>query len=373
MDPKLQTMSESFARGLTNAFIETLNEQITTELSIAVLRELQTTDFKQLIKSYVAENVRPVMRDQIIQSLKSQIADAAASFPQASIPGSCINLSTLRISGDSVLGGVHQSFQSTGLQDSATECQITILDKATVFENKLIAKSLEVKGLTVIDGDIIIKGQTTADTPFFKQIVEYTTKAVRDTITPDFFNEYRDEMFDKIEQEGLHVKELTVNGKEIVSGNQLGMFVTESNLQAVGELRQLQVKGETLLFNTAYIGNKRVGINTLEPSSALTIWDEEVEISIGKRRQDVAIISAPRQQSLVLSSGNKDNIVLGADGTTLIKKLVIGKVEVSSSPTMPTEKAKKGTIVFNESPDIGQPVGWISLDGNRWAEFGKIG
>jgi len=372
MDQKLQSLSDSFSKSLSNTFLTMLEEKITEEVIFAISQELQKIDLLQTIKYHISEKVQPLLKDAILQSIQNQIK-GTPNFGHGTISGAAIDLTTFFISGDNVKGGVHKNFQSVGIQDSAKSCQLTILDNGVVVENKIIATELEIKGPVTIDGDIIIKGQTTADTPFFKQITEYAISAVTKTITPEFFNAYRNEMFDKIEQEGLHVKELTVNGKEIVSGNRLGMFVTESNLQTVGELRQLQVKGETLLYNTVYVGNKRVGINTLEPSSALTIWDEEVEISIGKRRQDVAIISAPRKQSLVLSSGNKDNIVLDSDGGTLIKKLTVGKVEISSSATMPTEKAKKGTLVFNESPEIGQSVGWISLDGNRWAEFGKIG
>ena len=45
---------------------------------------------------------------------------------------------------------------------------------------------------------------------------------------------------------------------------------------------------------------------------------------------------------------------------------------LDSSETPPTDDQPMGTIVFNSNPSLGGPLGWVSLGGARWANFGII-
>jgi hypothetical protein len=45
---------------------------------------------------------------------------------------------------------------------------------------------------------------------------------------------------------------------------------------------------------------------------------------------------------------------------------------IGSSKTIPGHAAKKGDIVLNDNPAVGGYVGWVCLDGIRWAGYGKI-
>ena len=44
----------------------------------------------------------------------------------------------------------------------------------------------------------------------------------------------------------------------------------------------------------------------------------------------------------------------------------------SSAAWQPTDNRQLGEIVWNEQPNIGAPIGWVSLGGARWAKFGTI-
>jgi hypothetical protein len=154
--------------------------------------------------------------------------------------------------------------------------------------------------------------------------------------------------------------------------NTLNDTVVNSNLQRVGALRELQVVGETLLDQTLYVANGRMGVNTLEPGNVLDLWDQEVQLVAGKKLKDTAIFGTIRNQNLIITANNKDQLLINTDGTVTIESLNIGKSNHSSSGRTPTDNRPSASIVWNENPIVGAPVGWVSLGGARWASFGII-
>jgi hypothetical protein len=76
---------------------------------------------------------------------------------------------------------------------------------------------------------------------------------------------------------------------------------------------------------------------------------------------------------LILTANAKDNIVLGADGSVQVESIKIKNITISSGATTPTTESTRGTVLFNENPEIGSPVGWVCLGGQRWASFGTLG
>ena len=121
-----------------------------------------------------------------------------------------------------------------------------------------------------------------------------------------------------------------------------------------------------------YISNRRVGVNTIDPGHALSVWDQEVEIVTGKRSQDVGMIGTVRNQDLLITSNNKNNLICKPDGSVHINTLQVGSVTMTSSNSIPSDDRPMGTIVWNQSPGLGNPIGWVSLGGARWAKFGII-
>ena len=140
----------------------------------------------------------------------------------------------------------------------------------------------------------------------------------------------------------------------------------------MGTLQELQVSGETLLGQTLYVGNKRVGINTVEPDGALNVWDQEVELRFSKQTNNTGILETPRSQTLILSSNGKNNAVLNPDGSITVKKINLDGVSFASNPTPPIDNQPQGAIVFNSNPSLGGPMGWVSLGDAKWANFGII-
>lgn len=343
-----------------NALATGLSTQVQSQ-SIALVNESIQTQIKAI-------NFQELCQATLISAIQGN----KFTFPDDSVPASAIQVSNLRMSGDNIAGGIIKSFGSTGIDDKATDCRLTIFDDVTVVENNLLTKDLTVKGSTTIEGDLIVTGRVPEDSAMYVGLVNSVSERVKTNINHDVFDGYANLVFSRIKESGLDLSKITLNGTEIVNGGNLSNNITFSNLQRVGTLSELRVGGEALLSQTLYTTNKRIGINTLEPAQALSIWDQEIEIGFGKRAENIAVIEAPRNQQLVLGVNGKNNIVLMPDGGVVATKVSIGATTLTSSGTPPNYDADAGSIVFNSNPTLGGPLGWVSLGGARWANFGFI-
>lgn len=358
--------------------------QYTPDLSTFDQRINATTDgitanlnerANRMVVDFVAQQVNqvdvPVMvRDYVLRHMTGN--GTKSFFPEKCIPGTSVDTSTLYLTGNNVNGGVIKSFASTGIDDQASGCQLTIMDQGTVFENTLYAPKMEIRGDVVVDGQLVIRGGMDSASGAFESIIAQTSARVQESIGPALLDRHQERVFEKIRTEGIELGKLTIGGQEIFQGRAMTAAIIDSQLQTVGMLRDLQTKGETLLSETLYTTQRRVGINTMEPSSALSIWDEEVELSIGKQQKDTARIATRREHRLILGSNGHDNLDILPDGSVKVKQIQIGGISLSSAPTPPSYDAPRGKIVFNENPNVGGPMGWVSLGEARWANFGII-
>jgi hypothetical protein len=338
-------------------------------------------NFEQDAKRLAAEHVKHklhneldvnhVVKEIILTEISKKLATFA--FPKNSIPGEAVNVQSLKLTGNHIRGGTIQDFSSAGIEDKSTQVQMTLLDAGVVIENKIVSLGLEVKGQTVIEGDLHIKGDVPMDGPFFQRIIQNTVTATRQAMDADLFEGYTNSVFERVREHGLDLTKITLNGVAVIEGNKLNPGVTDTNISKLGMVRDLQTTGEALLSQTLYVGNRRVGVNTLEPAHAFSIWDEEIEVGFSKHRRDVAWFGTPREQSMILSSNKKDNLVLNYDGSVSIQKLYINNVELGTSDSTPKDAATKGAVRFNNNPTPGGPAGWISLGGGAWSRFGTLG
>ena len=345
----------------------------TMQTMVADMGNNMATDLNVRINKMIGDRINDIdLTSMILGQINNKLDPSITHypFPDKSISSASLDVTGLQISGNNVEGGVITNFGSTGIDDQATECRVTILDQGTVFENTLYTPRIEVKGGAKIDGDIEIQGQF-IDTPAYQQLVSATATAAQNAITDTVLVQHQNLVFERIQNEGLDLNKVTFNGRVLVDGDRL-VGVNNSQLRTVGVLQDFQSSGETLLSDTLYATSKRVGINTMDPKTALSIWDEEVEISVGKTQKGIGRIAAERESALILGSNNKDNITLRADGTTVITMLQINNMSFTTSSTPPSHSAQRGSVVFNENPTLGGPLGWVSLGDARWANFGII-
>jgi hypothetical protein len=350
-----------------------VDKLVTTVLKEVAVEVKNQTDAK--IIADIAFKLGQIDFNQAFKlAIKSTLEDKLTEFifPEKSIDASAIKTEDIKLSGNQIAGGIIDNFGSTGIEDKATQCIVTILDTDTIVENNLTTKDLTVKGNMIIDGSFVVNGDVPDGSEFLQKLIINVGNNVRNSLNEDIFTGFSNIVFNQIKEQGIDLNKITMNGEDAIVNNTIGLKITESNLQKVGLLRELQVQGETLIHDSFYVGNKRIGINTLEPSSALSVWDEEIEVSIGKRKKNVAVLQTPRGQDLILGSNNKDNITLSQDGATEIKALKLGTMKFTSSDVVPNYSADKGTVVFNSNPNMGGPMGWVCLGGANWGNFGII-
>lgn len=336
----------------TGTIINNVDAQAGKEITALISNKLASIDFGKKLTDAVA-----VVIENRIDSI---------AFPDNSIPPSSIKTDELILSGNNIVGGIIKGFGSTGIDDRATNCVMTILDAAVVVENNLVTMDLTVQG------NLDVKGTVPESSPFFKQLSSAVTVNVQNGLDKDLFSGFSDTIFDKIRTDGLDLTRITINKQPVIDGSSIGYNITDSNLQRLGLLKELQVSGESLLAETMYVGNKRVGVNTMEPSAALAVWDEDIELTVSKFKDGVAKLGMPRDQSLVIGSNRNNNITVHTDGRTQIDNLQIGIMKFTSSETPPQFTSTKGHVVFNANPSVGGPLGWVCLGGANWANFGII-
>lgn len=337
--------------------VATLKEDIQQQISETIKEEFAQVDVKSMVR---------VLIEEILENRISR-----AKFPEESIPWSAIKFDGFCLSGDGVVGGIITNFGSTGIDDRATSCQLTILDTHTIIESPLVTTGIEVRGDAKILGKLEF-GEFETNCAAYTTLVADTTASVKESLNTELFSEYSDLVTENIRERGIEFKEVLINGKLVLAEEKLGPSVVHSNLRRVGELKELQVSGEAFLSQTLYTANRRVGINTIEPTSALTVWDEEVEMVMGKKSQNRGFIGSNRQMAVTLGTNNKDNLTLDTEGSVTINDLRLGAVPMSTASVEPNWEGRAGEIVFTDSPAVGKPIGWVCLEGHRWAKFGIV-
>jgi hypothetical protein len=341
-----------------NETIESAQNQTQSLVEAQVQQRLSTIDFQRA----VTDSVGTIVADRMSEFI----------FPPNSIDPAALKILDLKITGDNINGGIIENFSSTGIDDRASRVALTILDDSTVIENNLLTKDLTVQGSMTINGQFVVNGDIPEDTEFYRKLISSTTSNTLSRLDHTLFNSYSTAVFDRIQQDGLDLSKITLDGQEIAKSNSLGSSIVNSNLQTLGELRELRVGGESILAQTLYVTPRRVGINTIEPSAALSVWDDEIEIVAKKKSRDVGMLGTPRQQKLILTANNKDNIVLNDDGSTQIDHLKIGNMQFTTSNSPPNFISERCHVIWNTNPNPGGPLGWICLGGANWANFGII-
>ena len=342
---------------LTDQIQKTLAQEANTQINSYITQRLAQVDLNDLISSLIGNKLANMLDSR--------------NFPPQSIPQSAIDFNGLTLTGDHIKGGIVEKFGSTGIEDLSTRVQMTLMDKATAFEGPVWAPEIKVKGDVSIAGKLSV-GEIDETTPAFTQFIEAASVVVKNKLDTELFTSFSNIIFDKIRTEGLELDRITQGGREVIKGNQLGYHIVDTNIQRVGMIRDLQTQGEAYLSSTLYTTKGRVGVNTMDPNSVLSVWDEEVEISVGKRSQDTGTINTPRYQTLVLGANGNNNLTLTPDGSVEVDSISIGSVLMSSAITIPNYSGITGQIVWNQAPAPGSAIGWVCLGGHLWAKFGTV-
>ena len=264
-----------------------------------------------------------------------------------------------------------KNFQSRGIADQASNTQLTLMDGVVVVEGETVTQDLSVernttlKGNVLIKGDLGIQGRIAVDNRAWQDLSDHVGTITYDRIKNDFAQELTESML-KTVKHGINIEDVSVAGQPLVSGNALSPGIKHTNITSVGALESLQVDGHVSLWDTVTVTRGRVGINTEDPDSALSLWDEEVNVSLGKLSKNTAFVGTGRKGNLVLGTNRQNHIEIDGDGLTTIQRLRIGRNTISWSVETPGYSGTKGDLVININTTAEGVFAWICLGAFRW-------
>jgi hypothetical protein len=213
----------------------------------------------------------------------------------------------------------------------------------TVIINKLsvseIHSNLAIKGNIISYGSVDINGdlssrEITADVLRVKQLISETTN----------FGNWHAKTFDELNGKGitwncdagsvqliyrtgnriwtnsnvdlLAESSYMIDNIPVLSSNSLGQTITRSNLRQVGALNALSVIGTASLGGFAFFDDTtaRLGLGTDEPNAAISILDNNVEITIGSPIYDLASIGTRSNHDIAFISDNTARMTIKNSG-----------------------------------------------------------
>ena len=244
-----------------------------------------------------------------------------------------------------------------GIDDQADGVELTVMNGAVVVENQFVAK--EIRAMDSITAQTIVADTIETDwEPLAKTVLGRVDEFLKDEIVHNVV---------ETAKAGIDFDNVTIQGAPLVSGDTLSPRIRKTNISTVGTLNQLHVAGEALVHNTAYVGNKRVGINTQEPAMSLDVWDEEVQVSIGKKKERTAYIGSNRLQNLQIGVNGKGNITITDKNVVIVENLQVDKNRISWGTSVPGTSGGKGDIVYNTNVGPANPVfAWMCVGGYNW-------
>jgi hypothetical protein len=354
----IQDKVNSTVTALINKLINT--DTITKQITMLSATQLQEK-IDLAIKARAAQTVSQTDLGKEISARIESFVDThmrQAALPAEFIPANAINWKNFKLPANQISKGTIEDFNSNGIEDYATEINLTILDGQVVVEHEFVTKNL-----TVVE-KAKVKDLTVTNLTVENNIIIQSGK---------FVEEVRNLIDNRLEQfydRPLDLKgaALTSNQTKLIDSNSLGPSIVESNLRKVGRLSTLSVVGETNLAETLYVNNSRLGINTDEPAGPLTIWDEEAEFTIRKFKNRNMYIGSTRDSNLTLGVGGNSVLEIHPNGINT-KTVKIGHITISTGDKEPTHRGSPSDMVINTKPEANQPWAWRCMGGEKWAQL----
>lgn len=323
----------------------------------------ETIDINEEIRKVLSNKINNIISNIDIGSILLERIDeyiesraTSGKLQRGMIDHRRVDWNDYELSAERITSGVLHDFTSDGIEDHATEINLTVLDGQVVVENETVTKHLSVVdsanirnlsvGKLVINDDIVIN-----NSKFAEQMQSLIDNRISQKSNENPWD--------------THGKPLKSNDTVLVDGTRLGNTVVESNLRKLGRLSELAVAGTTELAETVFVENKKLGINTDEPAGVLTAWDEESEVSIRKYKNRTMYIGSTRDSELVLGVAGDAVLNIRKSGIEA-NSVKIGNITITSGKSEPTHRGSPGDLVVNEVASSGKPWAWRCTGGEIW-------
>jgi hypothetical protein len=265
---------------------------------------------------------------------------------------------------------IKRDFRTAGIIDQSASTQLTVMDGVVVVEHETVTHDLTVEHDVTIKGDVLIQGavgiqgRINTDNETWQDLSRHVGNVTYDRIKKDFAKELMDTVIQSTKS-GIDIENITVGGQSLISGDTLSAGVTRTAIKKIGILEDLEVSGISNLAKTLTVQKNRVGVNTQEPDSALSVWDEETNLALGKYSKNTSFVGSNRRQNLVIGVNRQNNIEIDSEGMVTIQRLRVGRNIMSWGTEVPGYSGTKGDIVFNTNANDGI-FAWVCLGAFRW-------
>jgi hypothetical protein len=303
--------------------------------------------------------------------------------------------------------------QKSGITDNTTQ-EVVVLtdDKITLRAN--------VKVYGVLEAGLVRTTEIIADQRYEKQFLEFANPSgnvgsgllwTNEGQNRQFVLRNNPDRFWATESIDIpQIKTFMIGGNTVLGSNFLGNSITASNLQALGNLKKLDVSGpvnfaDTLFFNPH---SGRLGIGIEAGNNTLSVYDAtyDVEMAVGVTDTGNGKIGTQNTKSLDIVTDNQirinidqvGNVTVGHENrdntvTKIYGKLSVGiknpkeSLEVSGNirwsnklfqtgDSIPDSGTyQKGDIVWNTEPKPNTYIGWVCTTSGTpglWRPFGLI-
>lgn len=353
---------------------------------------LENKSLDQLIADQIQTIVAQRAEDILKHTIDNLVMDAAwlariqILIDQHMMDRVTQKLSTIDVN-SAVVDAVRENFQrwkyeleqvvnSPGISDQSSSTQLTVMDDVVVIEHDLASNNLSVEHTAEVKGDLvvnnlIVRGAVNVDNHSWNELADIVSKKVLDQATAVWHESLTKSVLEHARTNGIDFSSVTIGGETLISGDTLNSKITQTSITKLGILDELAVNGSVRFTDgTLTTLKRRVGINTADPEMALSVWDEEVSLLMGRLKEQHGYIGTARNQALSIGVNRKTQIELDTEGLTTIKQLRVGQHRISFGREVPGYSGTRGDIVFNQDPKPDSAFAWQCLGGFKWNPIG---
>lgn len=281
------------------------------------------------------------------------------------------------IIGDKLAQTYKTQFENGAIKIDAKQCELTVMDDNVVVENTLSSRDVIAYGTIAakdvsVSGDLVVYGSVDPTTGAWDKL----SNSIKANVVNDVSILLKSDIVNAIlnQADKLNFKQIQLNSQPVLLNDTLGNQIKKSSLTTVGNLETLITDGSVRLSKgTLFVDNKRVGINTIEPNSALDVWDEEVEIVLGKLKQQTAFIGTNRSQGLSLGVNRREDLTIDTNGIVSVQKFKLAGRNISYASKVPNYAGVTGELVINSAMTVDNPIfAWYCLHEYSWVPLKAV-
>ena len=130
--------------------------------------------------------------------------------------------------------------------------------------------------------------------------------------------------------------------------------------------------GDAKFSETMFVSaGGKVGINTEEPRGALTIRDEEAEISFARTRRHTMFIGSTRIGDVEIGTNNQSQMIFKEDQIDITTPIRVMGIKFSAGIGVPEGEGEPNEIKLVTNAREDQPLLYICRGGNKWQAIGR--